>query len=258
MKTPQAHTVFTDYVAKFHDERPGITEAILSRSKSARGLSPYQWLLESLPLDQPMLDLACGSSPLAGQARSTYVGIDRSRGELTLARGQLEGSEAGMVIQGNAVSLPFGDSHFESIACSMAMMVLTPLEEIFGELARVATPTGNLALLLPARTPLNAEDLWWYGATKIATGALRFATPPSGGTTRIVDVAATHGFTVRSRMRERFELCIDSEEVADLIVHSWYLPTTTSSQAHRAKRVLRLATGRSLGIPLERITMSRR
>jgi SAM-dependent methyltransferase len=219
-------------------------------------MSPYEWLLDSLPLDTTLLDLACGSAPLAAQARSSYVGIDRSRRELELAHHRLSGTATRTVVQANATSLPFPDRSFDLIASSMALMVMTPLDQVFRELARVATPHGRLALLLPASAPVSAEDLWWYGATKVVTGALRFATPPTGATSKILEAAARSGFVLRSRLRERFEIPLRSLEDTNLLVHSWYLPTTSPSQQHRARRALRYAVGRSIGIPLERITLA--
>ncbi|MGH9217537.1 MAG: nitrate/nitrite transporter NrtS, partial [Acidimicrobiales bacterium] len=38
-----------DYLAAFHHERPGITEAVLARARAEDGTNPYDWVAEALP-----------------------------------------------------------------------------------------------------------------------------------------------------------------------------------------------------------------
>jgi hypothetical protein len=37
------------YLATFHRERPGITEAVLTRARAHDGRDPYDWVAEALP-----------------------------------------------------------------------------------------------------------------------------------------------------------------------------------------------------------------
>ena len=50
------------YLTTFHAQRPGITEAVLTRCHNG-GRNPYEWLLEGTDDDARMLDLGCGSAP---------------------------------------------------------------------------------------------------------------------------------------------------------------------------------------------------
>lgn len=55
------------YLAAFHAERPGITEAVLGRARSDDGGDPYDWLTDALPDQGVVVDIACGSGPLAAR-----------------------------------------------------------------------------------------------------------------------------------------------------------------------------------------------
>ncbi|NUR05351.1 MAG: class I SAM-dependent methyltransferase, partial [Streptomyces sp.] len=74
------------YLAAFHQQRPGVTEAVLSHAHH-EGRTPYQWLLEAVPAHGSVLDLACGSAPLWPALRGRRcLGVDASAAELALAR----------------------------------------------------------------------------------------------------------------------------------------------------------------------------
>jgi hypothetical protein len=51
------------YLAQFHAQRSGITEALLSCATDTAGRTPYGWLAAVVPTRGSVLDLACGSAP---------------------------------------------------------------------------------------------------------------------------------------------------------------------------------------------------
>jgi hypothetical protein len=76
---------WSDYLAAFHRERPGITEAVLARARAEDGRDPYDWVAEALHGDDVIVDVACGSGPLASRTSGVWFGLDRSWGEVRLA-----------------------------------------------------------------------------------------------------------------------------------------------------------------------------
>lgn len=72
------------YVERFHVGRPGVTEALLARSVDDGGRTAYDWVSEDLP-DGRVVDVGCGSGPTQPMV-SGWVGVDRSRPELEVAR----------------------------------------------------------------------------------------------------------------------------------------------------------------------------
>ena len=85
---PMRSDSWDGYVVEYHDANPGITQDVLADAVDGNGRSPYDWLVEAVPPGtSTVVDLACGSGPLAGMLDATrVVGVDRSAGELGLAR----------------------------------------------------------------------------------------------------------------------------------------------------------------------------
>lgn len=86
---PDRARAWGTYVDRFHGERPGITETLLSRSVDDTGRTPYGWVRSGLPAGL-FVDLGCGSAPMQPEVTQPdvrgWVGVDRSRGELAAAR----------------------------------------------------------------------------------------------------------------------------------------------------------------------------
>lgn len=89
------------YLARYHEDRPGITETILTRCAN-QGQNPYEWLTEGLTTSGVTLDLACGSAPTRPRIRSGWLGIDASEAELHAA----ELDSTGRAVRGDLASNP--------------------------------------------------------------------------------------------------------------------------------------------------------
>ena len=243
-------TSWTAYLTAFHQDRPGITEEILGASRSA-GQNPYQWLLEVISDDENLLDVACGSAPLLKAGwRGPWIGVDRSPAELARARA----NGAGNLLNAEAHHLPFGNHQFTAVACSMALMLLAPLDECLAEITRVLAPGGTLALLLPGgpRT-LHPIDIYRWTNVLKALRRVRFRYPNDRSVGRLEATATRHGLHIVTDDRRRFGYRFTTSDAADRFVDSLYLPDTMTPRTDDARLVARRWLGSSIGIPLRRV-----
>ncbi len=148
------------YVAAYHDAHAGITEDLLDSARDAAGRSPYEWLLEAVPPDGMVVDLACGSAPVVRRLETSgarlAVGVDRSAGMLGAAR-----TDAPLV-RGDALDLPVPDGGVDGVVCGFALRNFLSLGPFLAECARVLRPGGRLALL-EVSEPENAVLRWGHG-----------------------------------------------------------------------------------------------
>ncbi len=100
--SPLSRTDWDTYLARFHQDRPGITETILTRC-THHGQNPYEWLTEGLTASGVTLDLACGSAPTRHRIGSGWLGIDASDAELRAA----ELDSTGRAVRGDLAQSPF-------------------------------------------------------------------------------------------------------------------------------------------------------
>lgn len=245
---------WSGYLSTFHDERPGITEEILAASASD-GRNPYGWLLEVIPGDVDLLDLACGSAPLLRAGwKGPWTGVDRSRHEVELAR-RIAGPR---VVRAEADRLPLADDRFSAVACSMALMVLQPLSGCLGEVSRVLAPGGTLTLLLPGGAgPLSAGDLKKWVGLLVALRRPRLSYPNQHLGRRLVPYGSRNGLEVVRDDRRRFAHHIASRRAAERFVDSLYLPGVPDRRRDAAHRTARSWVGTDIGIPLRRLVLRR-
>lgn len=242
------------YLSAFHEERPGITEEILAASASG-GRNPYEWLVEVIPADANLLDLACGSAPLLRAGwKGSWTGVDRSRREVDLAHG-VAGDR---VVRAQADHLPFADRRFSAVVCSMALMLLQPLPDCLGEATRVLVPGGTLTLLLPGGAgPLTARDLAKWVQLLLALRRPRLSYPNEHVRWTLMRHGGRNGLEVVQDDRRRFTYRIASRRVAERFVDSLYLPGVPDRRRHAAHRTARSWIGTDIGIPLRRFVLRR-
>ncbi len=220
------------YIADFHRERPGVTEAVLSRALSGDH-SPYRWLARAVSADTTVvLDIACGSGPMSrelAQPGRMVVGMDLSNSEVTLAaeRGP------GPWVQGDALALPFADGSVSAVTSSMGLVVVTPLDQVLSEISRVLRPGGVLAAIAPALRPLHPRDV-----RVLARINTRLRTKPQfPGPVELAGFRKTlelHGLRRVEDGRERFRFTIRNRADAELVMSALYLPQTRWSRVESA------------------------
>lgn len=248
-----ARTDWPSFLDRFHAERPGITEALLVRCRDEAGLDPYQWLAAAAPRGGTILDVACGSGPTRRLVDGSWIGVDRSMSELRRAT---ENRDAA-VVRADALELPFGTASVDHVMCTMALMLISPVEDALGEIHRVLAPGGTLHLLLPARRPLRPGDTWRYLRLYLALGSTaRF--PPSPLRRRPDRALARGGFAATSTERRRFAYPIADSASAQRLIDALYLPGVTPPRLDRASRLAEGWAGTGIGIALARVVARRR
>lgn len=252
--TRVSNELWSRYLSDFHREHPGITEDVLSHSHSRQGLTPYVWIGAPIPLGARVLDLACGSGPsLRLRPGEPWIGLDRSPSEL--ARARRSGTEN--VLEGDATALPFEDESFDGVICSMAIMLIQPLERALAEVHRVLARDGLLVVTVPGRRPLRARDVARYSYLVSRLGRRNLSYPNMGAFSHVHALFATQGFEVIEDVRTRFDFPINSPDAARTFVRSLYLPGVSEATLVRGERVASRWVGTSIGVPLRRITLVR-
>ncbi|HZA74932.1 MAG TPA: hypothetical protein VE623_00885 [Acidimicrobiales bacterium] len=225
-----------DYLARFHDERPGVTEDVLADASADDGNDPYDWLAQALPRDGLIVDVACGSGPLARRT-SRWVGLDRSPAEL---------GRAAPVAPGRVVVA-------DASVCSMALMLLDDPGAAVAEMACLLRDGGRFAALVPATAPLTFRDRMRYVRL---LAALRLRRLPFRHPDLLADprpLLAPAGLTMVSADQRRFAYPVTEPGDAQLWVRSLYLPGVEPRRLCAAQRITRRWTGSSIGIPLWRL-----
>jgi len=235
------------YLASFHEQRAGVTEEILAHSRH-HGLNAYQWVAQVLPTEATVLDVACGSGPLHPLHSHAWVGLDTSVSEVSRARA----GGRGPLVLGDATLCPFEERSFDAVVCSMALMLIQPLEVTLAELARVLRPGGLLAVLLPSNRPLSSGDRVRYTRLLLALRR-RLHYPNDQVLEDASSVFSGAGFVIVGDERRRFVCRVTTPEMAALCVTSLYLPGEPPERIVAALEVATSWVGKSLGVPLRRI-----
>lgn len=249
-RAPGKRERWRQYLEQFHHDRPGITTDTLGTARF-RGTDPYQWALEPLRTPAWVVDIACGDAPIFLRSpKPGWIGLDASRAELRRARQ----NAAGPLVQADAARLPLASGSVPAVVCSMALMVVQPLDTALSEVRRVLTDDGLAVALIPGGWPLTARDLYRYARLMAALGRTHLAYPNDWRLTRLRACAARANLQVVDDRRRRFELPLDSEAAANRFVASLYLPDIQPRRLRAAEAAVTRWVPGGIGIPLRRIT----
>jgi len=238
---------WSDYLSAFHRAQPGITENVLALS-TAQAESPYAWLADPLGDISPVLDLACGSGALhrpLGDGR--WIGFDLSTAEL----GQAAHNGAGPLVQADVARLPARAGVAGAVVCSMALMIVEPLDAVLAEVARVLTPGGIFVAMVPVEGPLSGRDRLRYLRLLAALRVSRLEYPNRLALKDPAARLAAHGLRLVGDERRRFRFPLTDGGAAATLVRSLYLPDVARRRIDAAERIASRWRG-DLGIPLRR------
>lgn len=254
--TPGARVITPAQVDAYHREHPGITEALLRRLGDGAGADPYAWLLAALPAGGRgrVLDLACGSAPLASVIGAGWVGVDRSAVELAAAHAARPGAH---LVEGDATALPFAGP-FDVVLASMALFLLTPLDRALAEVARVLGEGGTFAATVPDL--VAGEDAALHRAVlgDLGRTGVGYPEPMEPGT--LEARMAAGGLQLAEDERRRFTLTLAGAADARLLAGSYYAPAAGERErAAAATRLCALMTDGpvEVGYGLRRIVATR-
>ncbi|MEV2278102.1 class I SAM-dependent methyltransferase [Nocardiopsis sp. NPDC049922] len=240
---------WTDYLACFHGERPGVTERLLALA----GADPYAWLVDPLHgRDGAIVDLGCGSGPTRDRiSEPRWVGLDSSPEELAYAAAVGRGP----LVMGDATALPFRDGSTAAVCAAMSLQVLRPLDTVLSEIERILEPGGLLVSLTPARLGPSPRGLVAWGRVLAALRTRHLPWPEPRACDGTAALLRSRGWTVLSRERRVFDLRMDRPEHTSLLVDGLYLPRVGGRRILTAKRSLTrwAAPGRTLPLPLTRV-----
>lgn len=243
---------WAQYLDQYHAAHPGITEKVLCGSSHPEAGTPYAWLRAEIPRDPgDVLDLACGSAPMHPLLpdAASYLGIDLSEAEIACGTGRGRGP----LLHADALALPLPDQSVDVVVCSMAVMLLRPVESALAEVARVLRPGGRFVSIRPVGTPFHVTDL--RVAVPLLLGLHHLPEMPqrwSGkGLRRLIGDA---GLGVITDDALRFAHPLESVADAHLAVEALYLPHVRDDRRRQAAdRLARYArAGRELPISLRR------
>lgn len=241
---------WSDYVQDLHAAHAGITEQVLQRARYD-GVNPYDWLVERLPREGRVLDLAGGNGALTVRLPPAVTAtiLDTSPAELADARER----EIRRLARADAAALPLADASIDAVACSMALM-LVPLRPTLAEVRRVLKPGGLLVATLPATRPLTAGDAYRYGRLLFTLRRTRLSYPNDGKLGNLEKVLAGAGLRLTDDQRCRFLFHIETRGVGRMLFNSLYLPDLPPHRLASARRVAEGWAGADLGIPIRRLT----
>lgn len=238
------------YLDRFHQQRPGITETVLSHCADRNGLNPYQWAAAPAGQTGPVLDLACGSGPLWPYLTTRpYLGVDRSAGELSLAAAR----GAGPLALADATALPLADRTVRVVVCAMALMIMQPLERVLTEAARVLRSDGHLVAVVPANRPLGVAGTLVAAGLLAATGPLRY--PNDAALADPAGVFGQAGLRIVADDTRGFSHRLGTPARSDALLDSLYLPGRSPRRVHAARAWLRALAmvGATVPVPLRRL-----
>ncbi len=243
---------WADYLRRFHEQHPGITEDVLAHATD-QGATPYDWVVEAAGAG-PVLDLACGSGPLApALAGRGWVGVDLSQSELANVR--QHGCDR--VARADAAALPLANGSVGTVVCSMALMLMQPVDAALAEVARVLRPGGTFVALVPSTRPRTASDTAHYARLLAVLRRRGLAYPNDRPLTDAVGLVGSHGLRLVGDVRRRFACRITSAAVGVMCVRSLYLPDIDPDRLAAGEHLARSWVGKELGLPLRRLVAVR-
>ncbi|HZA78829.1 MAG TPA: methyltransferase domain-containing protein [Acidimicrobiales bacterium] len=249
MRSRNTNEGWDDYLAAFHTERTGITEAVLGAAPGDDGREPYDWLVQALPGDGVIVDVGCGSGPLAARTPRRWIGLDRNPAEL----GRAARAAPGRVVRADAAAAPVRAGGADVVICSMALMLFADPTAAVGEMARLLRVGGLFVALVPATRPLTIRDRVRYARLLAALRLRRMPFRHPGVLDEPRSLLAPAGLDLVSMERRRFAYRLGDTDAAVLWMRSLYLPGLGGRRWHAVQQVAQRWTGSSIGLPLCRL-----
>jgi SAM-dependent methyltransferase len=139
------------FLRAYHARYPGATALAFADGRSEDGRSSYDHLAELPAVGEHILDLGCGDGHLlellARRGCRRLVGVDMSPEELAGAAAR-PGLVGVRLVEARAQALPLEEASIDWALSHMAFMLMTEVEVVVSELARVLRPGGRFAAMV--------------------------------------------------------------------------------------------------------------
>lgn len=227
-------------------------ERLLRVATDPHGNGPLTWAAAPVQGAERVLDLVCGTGPLADELRpGRWVGLDPA--------GVPDGRRPRVC--GAATALPIRTNGVDAVCLLLTLPQLADLDAVFEEIRRVLRPGGTLVAMVPSASLRSIPELQLAGLLRPVR---RGAWPNRSGLDGAGWLLAAADFAVLGDDRVPFALPLPDAEtavhtVADLPAAGIWPPDLPSTvRAHLAAELARRAgPGRVLPIPLRRLTARR-
>jgi hypothetical protein len=147
---------------------------------------------------------------------------------------------------------------FSAVVCSMALMLLQPVEQLLLEVRRMLAHGGTAVFMVPGSRPLKLQDLYRYGRLMVAVRQTHLRYPNDRSLRRLGALLDASDLELVSDERVRFAYMLGDIGSAVRFVDSLYLPGVSQARAARAALAAERWVGSELGVPLRRIIVRAR
>lgn len=143
-----------EFLIAFHRAHPGCTALAFAPGRTETGASSYDALAAEAPATAAVVvDLGCGCGYLLQRLRergfrpSQLIGVDMSADELSLARSRPALAGVDLRLE-RAQWLSLADRSVDVVLSHLAFMLMSDMERVVDEIARVLAPGGRFATVV--------------------------------------------------------------------------------------------------------------
>ncbi|GAA3548613.1 hypothetical protein GCM10022222_35260 [Amycolatopsis ultiminotia] len=138
------------FLRDYHDRHPAAASDLAGRGRVVGDdRAVYEVFADRVGDARRVLDLGCGDGALlavlAARGARTMAGIDLSQRQVELAQDR-PGLAGADLRAGRAQELPFADDGFDAVVSFMALMLMSDVEQVVAQTARVLAPGGTFAI----------------------------------------------------------------------------------------------------------------
>jgi SAM-dependent methyltransferase len=227
-------------------------ERLLHAAVDRSGAGPLPWMAAPLADAGLVLDICCGTGPLAGHfAPGRWLGVDpaaRPHGGRPLVRA----APTALPVPANAV---------DGVVLALALPLLSAVDTVFAEIRRVLRPSGTLVVVVPSGTTGSLAELRF---APLLSAVHRWGWTNRSALDNTAWLLAAADFAVLSNDRVPFTVPLPDATAAlaladDLPEAGFWPPAMPADVRARAVRALvrRAGPGRSLPVPLRRLVARR-
>ena len=149
------------YLKDWHRRFAGQRLSLFEQCCLENGTTSFEALVTAAELrpQQTVVELGCGEGPLLRyllRSDVRYIGVDFSAASLAAARRQF-GATAAAFVEADAGQMPLPDASCDVVLSHMALHIMTPVEPVLCEVARVLKPHGTFHGFLPAAWRIHAS-----------------------------------------------------------------------------------------------------